>query len=138
MQRSPREIPAGLEPRIHARETAQARRERYGGKSRGQAARGGPAIEPRLKVIDGGLRQLIRGVARPHSPEGGRPDQPTIARAIGETLEELSRYCPEAHHIKRIKVKRDAPRGEGLRGWRYHVTVIFERDPTARTEGDET
>ena len=95
-------------------------------------------IEPQLKTIDDGLRQLIRGVARPYSPEGGRPNQQAIARAIGETLEELSLYCPEAHHIKRIKVKRDAPRGGVLRGWRYHVTVIFERDPAARTEGDET
>ncbi len=87
-------------------------------------------MDPTLKAIDDGSRVLTRGVAPPKNPEAGRTTSAVIDRAIGETISELAERCPPAHHLKRVTVKRDAPRGEQLRGWRYHVTVIFERDPT--------
>ena len=87
------------------------------------------AERPTLKPIDDGSRLLTRGVARPRSESGTRPTSVEIAEAIGETLKELAEQCPDAHHIKRVTVKRDAARDGKIRGWRYHCTMVFERDP---------
>ena len=87
------------------------------------------AERPTLKPIDDGSRLLTRGVAHPRSGSGERPSPVEIVAAIGGTLKELAERCPKGHHIKRVTVKRDAARDGKIRGWRYHCTIIFEKDP---------